>query len=60
MRAKLKQAGNDKQRDEDGRKFGDEMEKQRVINKEAMKATRKIQREEEWLLRKIQIEKDVK
>ena len=72
MRSKLKQAGNEKQRDEDDRKFRDEMEKQRVTNEEAMRAKlheqqeidaiakRKIQRGEEWLLRKIQLEKEAK
>ena len=72
MRSKLKQAGDEKQRDEDDRKFRDEMEKQRVTNEEAMRAKlheqqeidaiakRKIQREEEWLLRKIQLEKEAK
>ena len=72
MRSKLKQAGNDKQRDEEDRKFRDEMEKERVTNEEAMRAKlheqqeidaiakRKIQREKEWLLRQKQMGKVAK
>ena len=55
MRSKLKQASNDKQRDEDDRKFGDEMEKQRVINEEAMRAKLHEQQEIDAITkRKIQ------
>ena len=72
MRSKLKQAGNDKQRDEEDRKFRDEMEKERVTNEEAMRAKlheqqeidaiakRKIQREKECLLRQKQMGKVAK
>ena len=50
MRRKLKQASNDKQRDENDRKFRDEMEKQRVMNEEAMRAKLHEQQEIDAIL----------
>ena len=71
-RSQLKQGVIAKRRDEDEAIFRRELEKQRAINEEATRAKiheqqeidaiaeRTIQREEEWLGRKIQMEKEAK
>ena len=70
VRSQFKESIIDKQRDEDERRTRREVKKQRTINEEATRARvqeqkeldalaeLRIQREEEWLLRKLQMEKD--
>ena len=72
LRATLRNKISEKRREETDRELQREIEKQRIINKEAVQARlreqremdeasiRQIQREEEWITRKLQLEKEAR